>query len=59
MPRGMATPEQIEAAARAIRDVVANRSGRGRKWDALPDRVRDEYRAEAKAALAAAIPDKM
>jgi hypothetical protein len=46
--------EMIEAAAQALRAVVANRSGRGRAWQDLPERLREEYRAEATAALRAA-----
>jgi hypothetical protein len=48
------TKAQIEAAAMAIREVVADRAGRGRDWRALNDRVKAEYRAEAEAALLAA-----
>lgn len=48
------TPAQIEVAAMAIREQFADRSGRGRDWNALPERVKDDYRAEAKAALKAA-----
>jgi hypothetical protein len=46
--------EMIEAAAEAIRDVVASKSGGGRPWSALPETLRDEYRKEAEAALRAA-----
>jgi hypothetical protein len=45
--------EMIEAAAEALRTVVANRSGRGRAWKDLPERLRVEYRAEASAVLQA------
>jgi len=55
------TPEQIEAAAQAIRNAFANRvvnSATGRRaakaWETLPERIKDEYRSEAKAALEAA-----
>jgi hypothetical protein len=49
------TSAQIEAAATAIHRVFANRSGRARAWERIPDVLKDEYRAEAKAALDAAI----
>jgi hypothetical protein len=39
--------------AEAIRNVCANRSGRGRPWQDLPERAREDYRAEAAAALRA------
>lgn len=48
------TPEQIEAAAQAIRAEFADRAGRGRPWSALPEHLKSQYRAEAAAALAAA-----
>lgn len=50
----MITDDQIEVAAKAIREVVANRSGKGCKWEALPRKVKESYRAEAQAALSAA-----
>jgi hypothetical protein len=43
----------IEAAAQAIRTACANRSGRGKPWDQLPERMRADYRLEAEAALQA------
>jgi hypothetical protein len=51
------TPEMIEAAALAIRDRVGNRSGskRALPWNALPLTLRESYRAEALAALSAAL----
>jgi hypothetical protein len=54
------TEEMIEAAAMAIRDQVGGRSGfvgvrRPRAWNALPPTLRDAYRAEAFAALSAAL----
>jgi hypothetical protein len=45
----------IERAARAIRETFGNRSKRGKPWEALPKRVQDDYRNEAKAALEAAL----
>jgi hypothetical protein len=48
------TDEQVEAAAMAIREVFGNRSGRGAPWHNLPERIRQEYRNEARAALTAA-----
>lgn len=48
------TPEMIEAAAQAIRNEIGGRSTfRLRLWNALPPTLRDEYRAEAFAALSA------
>ncbi|KYK44668.1 hypothetical protein A1D31_36435 [Bradyrhizobium liaoningense] len=55
------TEAMIEAAAIAIRDAVANRvvgddgRRRGKPWAALPATQRDAYRAEATAALHAAL----
>lgn len=51
------TPEMIERAAQAIRDqFAAQSSGRQpRPWQALPATLRNAYRAEAQAALFAAI----
>jgi hypothetical protein len=56
----MITPEMIEAAARAIRDQVGNRSGfaayrKPKPWNALPPTLCDSYRAEALAALSAGL----
>ncbi|MCA1524327.1 hypothetical protein [Bradyrhizobium yuanmingense] len=57
------TEAMIEAAAIAIRDAVANRvvgedgRRRGKPWAALPAKLRDAYRAEAAAALHAALED--
>jgi hypothetical protein len=45
--------EALEYAAQALRDVVGNRSGRGRAWPDLPESLRNEYRAEARAAVQA------
>ncbi|WP_316172100.1 MULTISPECIES: hypothetical protein [unclassified Bradyrhizobium] len=45
---------ELEAAAAAIQRVVANRSGRGRNWFAVPEAQRRQYREEARAALEAA-----
>ena len=55
MANSKITPEMIEAAAQAIRDVVAGRSAFPRPWNALPPALRDEYRAEAIAALSAGL----
>lgn len=55
----MATDRQIELAAIAIRDAFGNRNldrrGRpaGRAWSDLPEQLREAYRQEARAALAA------
>lgn len=48
------TSQQIEAAAIAIQQRHANRSGRGRPWTAIPARLQEQYREEARAALVAA-----
>jgi hypothetical protein len=45
--------ELIEAAAQAIRTVCANRSGRGKPSHELPEKMRQDYRREAEAALEA------
>ncbi|BAR57616.1 hypothetical protein ACVIWV_006154 [Bradyrhizobium diazoefficiens] len=55
------TEAMIETAAIAIRDAVANRvvgeeaRRRGKPWAALPAKLRDACRAEAAAALHAAL----
>jgi hypothetical protein len=49
------TADMIEAAAMAIQAEFANKSGRGRDWRRLQDVLRARYRAEAKAALTAAL----
>jgi hypothetical protein len=48
------TDAQIEAAVHAIRETFGNRSGFGAKWYSLPERIRQQYRDEARAALTAA-----
>jgi hypothetical protein len=48
------TDEQIEAAAMAIRETFGNRSGRGAPWHRLSEHIKNQYRAEARAALDAA-----
>lgn len=48
------TAVQIEAAARAIREVVGNRSHYGLRWKDLAESLRESYRVEARAALLAA-----
>lgn len=45
--------QRIESAAMAIRQQFADRVGRARDWSDLPERLKDEYRAEARAALIA------
>jgi hypothetical protein len=45
------TQHQIERAAAALRQVVADRSGRGRLWEALPPHIKAQYRAEALAVI--------
>jgi hypothetical protein len=51
----LASSVEIEAAARAIRDRVANRAGKSqRAWESLPERLKADYREEATAALNAA-----
>jgi hypothetical protein len=48
------TDEQVESAAQAIRQVFANRSGRGAPWCNLSEHIKNQYRDEARAAFAAA-----
>jgi hypothetical protein len=45
---------QIEAAAIAIHRVFANQSGRARDFNQLPEKLKEDYRKEAAAALEAA-----
>jgi hypothetical protein len=45
--------DEIEIVAMAIREAFGNRSGRGCDWDKLKPQLRDQYRAEAKAAITA------
>jgi hypothetical protein len=52
--RGGVTDARIEAAAAAIHNTFANRSGKARAWERLPELMRERYREEAKAALEAA-----
>jgi hypothetical protein len=49
----MTRAEAIELAAHAIRTIVADRIGRGRLWEDLPEKLRQDYRREAEAALRA------
>ena len=51
----MITPSMIEAGAKALQLVVANRSNRGRPWSALSESQKDSYRTEARAVLQAAV----
>ena len=48
----------IEAAARAIHQVCANKSGRARPWEAVPPARKAEYRQEAGAALMAGLQSR-
>lgn len=50
----MTEAEMIEAAARAIFEVVINRSKRSRGWDQVAEGRREDHRREARAALEAA-----
>lgn len=43
--------EEVELGARALREVVGNRSGFGKPWEALPAPVKQQYREEALAVL--------
>ena len=45
--------EMIEAAASAIRDECANRSGYGMPWHKLKESVKDDYRRAARSMLIA------
>jgi len=49
------TEAMVQAAAEAIRHTVANRGGRARSWASLPPALKESYRAEARAALEAAL----
>lgn len=53
----MERAQQVEIVAQAIRNAFGVRSNRPfvkpRPWDALPDKVRDEFRHEAAAAIEA------
>ena len=48
--------DQIERAAEALRNHIANRCDRGRPWEALPEQVRQKYRDEVKAVATALNP---
>jgi|SRR6516162_4005150 hypothetical protein len=50
----MTDADIIEVMAQAVREVVGNKSGRGRPWSELPWALRQSYRDEASAALKAA-----
>lgn len=43
----------VEAVAMAIRQTCCDRRRFGKDWDKLPRRLREDYRAEARAAIAA------
>jgi hypothetical protein len=47
------TDTVVEFVAQAMRDHVANRSGRGREWSRLNEAVRNNWRAEARVAIEA------
>ncbi len=50
------TPRMVEAAAIAIWQTFACRSGRARRtWAEVPAHLKNEYRAEARAAIEAAL----
>jgi hypothetical protein len=49
------TPHMIEIGAQALRDVVGNRSNRGRPWRSLPESLQHSYRVEAEAVLRAVL----
>lgn len=48
------TPTQLEAGAQALQRRVANRTGRGKSWEEIPETLRESYREEFKAAYEAA-----
>lgn len=50
----MFSPVQIEAGAQALQRIVANRTGRGKAWEEIPETLRESYREEFKAAYEAA-----
>lgn len=57
VPRGPVSPEQIEAAARAIWSAFQRRTVRGLAdddWAKVKPVLKEQYRDEARAALAAA-----
>jgi hypothetical protein len=51
------TDQMIEEAARALQLRVSNRSRLGRTWEQIPESIRKQFRAEAKAALRAALKE--
>jgi hypothetical protein len=46
--------QMIEVMAMAIQTEFGNRSGKGKPWHRLTEKIRDDYRSEARAALNAA-----
>jgi hypothetical protein len=48
----MLTDDELDIVAMALRDAVANRYGRGRKWLQLPEGLRQQYRNEARIVIA-------
>jgi hypothetical protein len=54
-PNSSNTADMIECGAMALRDEVANRSGRGKDWNKLHEKIRDSYRREAAAVLRATL----
>lgn len=47
--------QQLEAGAQALQRIVANRTGRGKSWEEIPETLRASYREEFKAAVEAAM----
>lgn len=53
------TDEMVEKGAQAIRDVFGNKVGKSKKsWDQLPQKVKDDYRDDARACLEAVLHDR-
>ena len=48
------TAAQLEVGAQALQRIVANRTGRGKSWEEIPETLREGYREEFKAAYEAA-----
>lgn len=49
------TSQQLEAGAQALQRIVANRTGRGRAWQEIPETLRESYREEFRTAAEAAM----
>lgn len=53
MSKAIVSDEEVEIGAQVLRQVVADRAGKGKPWPALLPAVKDQYREEVRAVLTA------